>query len=54
MKLTHRIIVSVSIALIALFALWGLVFYKTSKQGDEGDGDGRYDAVGEFHLCSSL
>ena len=32
MKLTHRIIVSVSIALIALFALWGLVFYKTSKR----------------------
>lgn len=32
MKLSHRIIVSVSIALIALFALWGLVFYKTSKR----------------------
>ena len=32
MKLSHRIIASISIALIALFALWGLVFYKTSKR----------------------
>ena len=32
MKLSSRIIVSVSVAQIALFALWGLVFYKTSKR----------------------
>ena len=32
MKLSHRIIVFISIALVALFALWGLVFYKTSKR----------------------
>lgn len=32
MKLSHRIIVFISIALVAMFALWGLVFYKTSKR----------------------
>ena len=31
MKLSRRIIVSVSIALVALFALWALVFTQTSK-----------------------
>ncbi len=32
MKLSRRIIVSVSIALVALFALWALVFTQTSKR----------------------
>lgn len=32
MKLSHRIIVSVSVALVALFALWAVVFTTTSKR----------------------
>ena len=32
MKLSRRIILSVSIALVALFALWALVFYQSSKR----------------------
>lgn len=31
MKLSHRIIVSVSIALVVLFALWAIVFTRTTK-----------------------